>query len=104
MTRSRSIHLNLKIERSQLEGNKEEESKHKTIQAVTSGPKIMVLNYDDYMNIINDKELCEKIKEFKVETLIPPIWKIEHVPTNMNRIPREEESKQSPKRLRRPRM
>jgi len=39
--------------------------------------KVMVLNYNDYLNIINDEHLCKKMKDFKVETLIPPIWKIE---------------------------
>lgn len=56
--------INLKIER---EANKEE------------GPRVMCLNYDDYRNIINDKSICEKMKDIKVQTLIPPIWKIDRI-------------------------
>jgi len=32
--------------------------------------KVKVLNYNDYENIINDKTLCMKMKDFKVEALI----------------------------------
>jgi hypothetical protein len=40
----------------------------------------MCLNYEDYLYVINDKELCEKMKDIKVRTLVPPIWKIEKAP------------------------
>jgi len=57
--------INLKIER---ETNAQE------------GPRVMCLNYEDYRSIINDKAICEKMKDIKVQTLVPPIWKIERIP------------------------
>lgn len=41
---------------------------------------VMVSNLRDYQNIMNNAELSAYMKDYGVEALIQPIWKVEKEP------------------------